>query len=57
MDKTFIAFGVYEFHRLCELRRKLHDRQNVMTFDEQRDFAEQFRLLLATGEPVELKGE
>jgi hypothetical protein len=41
-----IAFDPEDFELLSQLRQKLHNAQRSMTFDEQRDYAERFRLLL-----------
>lgn len=34
------------FDKLTRLQRQLHDRLNTMTFGEQRDFAETWRLTM-----------
>jgi Leu/Phe-tRNA-protein transferase len=46
-------FSAQDYHALCDMQRKLHNREWSMSFDEQRDFAESMRILLARAEPVD----
>jgi hypothetical protein len=46
-------FSAQDYHALCDMQRKLHNREWSMSFDEQRDFAESMRILLARAVPVE----
>lgn len=50
---NIIALDPHDYHQLVELQRQLHNRQNAMSLNEQRDVAERLRLLLAKAEPVE----
>jgi len=49
-----MAFEVEVFQRLQNMRLRLHNKERSMTFDEQRDFAEQLRLLLEQASPVQI---
>lgn len=46
MAMKVMAMEVEVFERLSKMRVKLHNAERSMSFDEQRDFAEQMRLLL-----------
>ena len=49
----YVAFDAVVFQLVCDMQRRLHNRPNAMTFDEQRDFAERLRLLLEQGVPLD----
>jgi hypothetical protein len=53
MASMIAIFDTQTYHALCDMQRKLHNREWSMTFDEQRDFAESMRILLARAEPVD----
>lgn len=55
MNKV-IAFDLDDFELISQHRRYLHNKQQSMSFDEQRDYAERFRLLLERGVELELEG-
>lgn len=52
-----MAMEVEIFERLSKMRVKLHNAERSMSFDEQRDFAEQMRLLLEHCVCIDLPGE
>lgn len=50
-----VAFEVVDFDQIHEMRVWLHNKQQSMTFDEQRDFAERLSLLLERGVGLRLE--
>lgn len=46
VSRAFYVIDSDDFAALSAMRERLHNKQDRMTFDEQRDFAERMRLLL-----------